>query len=232
VDLAIGDYVKHSKLPDWGRGRVIGIEPTEKKVQLIFYKTGKETKFKISPNNDWRLEKVGPITPAELIKDYRITAFYHFTDKSNIASIRETGGLYSISELEANNISPPRPGGNEWSHRADKKKELHKYVHLSFMDWHPMASIAKEDGRIPHPITLHISPEVILFEGVLFSADVSNKSGVEVFDIEGCEKYIDFDTLYSEKDWRNEAGKEARVKASKAEVLIPNHVPIKYLLNI
>jgi len=41
----------------------------------------------------------------------RITLLYHFTDRRNLASIREHGGLYPMTKLKKRNIKVPAPGG-------------------------------------------------------------------------------------------------------------------------
>ena len=57
---------------------------------------------------------------------------YHFTDNSNIQSIRANGGLYSLTQLSERGICDVCYGGNDWSHNADHIKDVAKYVHLSF----------------------------------------------------------------------------------------------------
>ena len=68
--------------------------------------------------------------------------------RSNIESIKKNGGLLSLGALERRGIEIPVPGGNQWSHDADKMKGLHEYVHLAFVDDHPMLFRSKQEGRI------------------------------------------------------------------------------------
>lgn len=92
-------------------------------------------------------------------------------------SIREHHGLYSLAALRKMGVEIPVPGGNEWSHDADERRGLDQYVHLCFRPNHPMEYVARQDGRITDSVYLHIHPDVLHLEGVMFAADVSNKSG-------------------------------------------------------
>lgn len=56
-----------------------------------------------------------------ILEKYKFDAVWHFTDKSNRESIKERG-LLSFAEAGKRNIEIPVPGGNDWSHNADKIK--------------------------------------------------------------------------------------------------------------
>src|SRR3954470_14809416 len=88
----------------------------------------------------------GEMNPIEFIEKYmRGKCFYHFTDTRNIASIKSQGGLFSLRQLRQRGILPTAPGGNQWSHEADERLGLDSYVHLCFLDQHPM------EWRVKHP---------------------------------------------------------------------------------
>ena len=59
-----------------------------------------------------------------------ISYLFHFCDTRNVPLIRKLRGLYSLEMLEKKGIEVPAPGGNDWSREADRKKGLHKFVHL------------------------------------------------------------------------------------------------------
>ncbi len=84
-----------------------------------------------------------------ILKKYKFDGVWHFTDRSNIKLIKEHQGLLSLREAERRRIVIPAPGGNKWSHDADRIKGLHEYVHLAFVDDHPMLFRAKNEGRMP-----------------------------------------------------------------------------------
>jgi ssDNA thymidine ADP-ribosyltransferase, DarT len=166
-----------------------------------------------------------------IISKYKIDGVWHFTDRSNIALIEQHGGLLSLAELERKCVDIPVPGGNQWSHDADKMVGLHKYVHLAFLDNHPMLYRARQDGRINDPIWLKIDVSILLDDEVLFCADVSNKAGVPTFDATQAIREVDFDVLFTYMDWRSADIQQRRQAAIKSEILVPNIVPIDKILD-
>lgn len=162
----------------------------------------------------------------------RITILYHFTDRRNLPSIREQGGLHPLSDLRHKQIAIPAPGGNEWSHDADAARSLDRYVHLCFRATHPMEYRARQEGRIADSIFLHISAEVLQWDGSRFTPDVSNKSGVESYTIEQARSMIDFDVLYTRTDWRDQAIKQRLQQAEKYEILVPRSIPLELIRNL
>lgn len=48
----------------------------------------------------------------------KIPMLYHFTDRRNLASIRELGGLYSLTKLNEMGVQITAPGGNELESRC------------------------------------------------------------------------------------------------------------------
>ena len=144
--------------------------------------------------------------------------------------IKKHQGLLSFAELEKRGIVVPNPGGNEWSQLADKRKDLHKYVHLTFIDDHPMLYRAKGEKRITNPVWLKIDSSILLDEGVKFCSDVSNKVGTVILNAEEAEEAIDFEVLFTFMDWKNPEISARRRAAKKSEILVPNFVPIEKIL--
>lgn len=165
-------------------------------------------------------------------KRYRVTHFYHFTDRRNLPMIHEFGGLYSLEQLEEMGVDIPAPGGNDWSRDADRRKGLHKYVHLCLRNTHPMEYVARKAGHIEEAIYLQVSSEVIDFDGVMFTPDVSNKRGVPLHPIEEAKPIIDFEVAYTVTDWRNREIKQRLDQAEKCEILVPDHIPIELIRNL
>ena len=165
-------------------------------------------------------------------KRYSVSCFYHFTDRSNIDLIRKLDGLYSYEKLQEMGAEPPLPGGNEWSHEADARKGLDRFIHLCFRPNHPMEHVAHQEGRIKNPIYLSIHVDVINQDGVMFTDDVSNKSGVEIYTIEEAKKIIDFPVLYTRTDWNDPEIQMRLQQAEKYEILVPDHIPLEYIRNI
>ena len=161
----------------------------------------------------------------------RINSLFHFTDRRNLASIREHGGLLPLAELRRRGIPIAAPGGNDWSHDEDVRRGLDEYVHLCFRWTHPMEHFARSEGRISDTIYLNVHPEVLQWEGVLFTPDVSNKSGVQTYSIEEASDMIDYEVLYTRTDWRDPAIQARLSHAEKSEILVPGFIPLELVRN-
>jgi hypothetical protein len=129
-------------------------------------------------------------------------------------------------------VEIPAPGGNVWSHDADTMKGLDRYVHLCFRPNHPMEYVARQDGRISDSVYLQIHPDVLHIAGVMFTADVSNKSGVRAIAIAEALEVIDFEVLYTRTDWTDSDVQQRLRQAEKYELLVPDHVPMRYIRNL
>ena len=166
----------------------------------------------------------------DILARYKFDSIWHFTDKSNLELIKQHKGLLSLGEAERRGVEIPTPGGNDWSHDADRRKGLHEYVHLTFVDEHPMLFRAKQEGRITEAIWLRIKSTIILEEGVRFCSDVSNKSGVDILDSNQAEQQIDFEVLFTYMDWRDSNIQARRQSTLKSEILVPRFIPIDQIL--
>ena len=156
-----------------------------------------------------------------------IKVLYHFTDQANLPSIFCGGGLYSWSHCEKNGIRIAQPGGSQASRCLDRRKGLEDYVRLSFVRKPPMYYVAKRDGRIQNPVILEVKAEVILWEQTKFSDGnaIANRAAIgrtlEDF------RQIRFDIL-RKPDWSTEYEKHYW----QAEVLVKNHIPLRYISNL
>lgn len=160
----------------------------------------------------------------------KIPLLYHFTDRRNLDAIRQNGGLHPYSDLVKKGIAIPAPGGNQWSHDADEMVGVDRYVHLCFRNQHPMEYVARQDGRITDSIFLQIHPSVLQIPGVLFTDDVSNKSGVVPVPI--ADAAIDYEVLYTRTDWSDPAIQQRLRQIEKSEVLVPACIPLSHIRNI
>ena len=160
-----------------------------------------------------------------------IPELFHFTDRRNLASIRAHGGLLPLAHLRKRKIEIAAPGGNEWSHDADEMKGVDQHVHLCFRPTHPMEYVAREDGRITDSIFLQIHPDVLWWDDVKFTADVSNKSGVSLYTVEEARGLIDFEVLYTRTNWSDPAIQARLGQAEKYEILVPKKIPLSMIRN-
>lgn len=161
------------------------------------------------------------------IKSERIRVLYHFTDQTNLPSIFCGGGLYSWSHCERNGIRISRPGGNQVSRRLDRQRGLEDYVRLSFVRKPPMYHVTKRNGRIPNPVILEVDTEVMLWEQTKFSDGNATANRARVGGRLEDFRRIRFNIL-RKSDWANEHEKHYW----QAEVLVKNHIPLRYINNL
>lgn len=154
----------------------------------------------------------------------RIKNLYHFTDRRSLPSIKRLGGLLSLAHLKAGGHVIAAPGGNDWSHEADERIGLDRYVHLCFCNQHPMEYAARQDLRINASVFLEIDSAVLKVSGVLFSSDVSNKAGVSPTTLDEACSIIDFDVLYTRTDWKDPEIQARLKQVRKYELLVPQRV--------
>jgi hypothetical protein len=163
-----------------------------------------------------------------LLQENEITTLYHFTDRANLQSIKENGGLYSWDYCQQNDIAIPRPGGSLLSWNLDQRKGLQNYVRLSFVKSHPMLYIARNDGRIVNPVILEISIGMIYKKETKFAIQNAAKDGVMVNGSLEQFKTIQFSIF----KWRYFDLTEEEKPFYQAEVLILEKIPLEYILNI
>lgn len=166
-----------------------------------------------------------------ILQQYPIDGVWHFTDRSNLASIKGNGGLFSLRELRRLGIKIPAPGGNDWSHEADEGKGVDDFVHLALLNQHPMEYVARKDGRIKDTVWLKIDPSILLEKGTRFCSDVSNKTGVGVLTSQQAKNAIDFEVLFTRMAWSDPAIYQRRQAAEKSEVLVPQFIPLNKIIH-
>ena len=77
-----------------------------------------------------------------IIEQDDIKKLYHFTDRDNLQSILNNGGLYSWADCEEKGITIAKPGGSDGSRQLDARDGLQHYVRVSFVTQHPMRYVA------------------------------------------------------------------------------------------
>ena len=159
--------------------------------------------------------------------------FFHFTDERNLDSIR-THGLLSLRELRRSGIAIAAPGGNYLSWKLDEDLGMDAFVHLCLRRNHPMARAATQDGRITTLRYLKICPKVALLPGVEATLDVANKTGVRRYPVSEAVQNADFDkeVLYTQTDWNDPQIQDRLQRAERYELLVPNHIPIEYIVGL
>lgn len=165
----------------------------------------------------------------ELIDFHNIKKLYHFTDRENLESIINNGGLYSWADCDSKGIRIPKPGGGDLSKSLDRRDNLQHYVRVSFTSEHPMMYVAMNDGRITNPVVLEIDPEVIYDSETKFSDRNATRNGANVGGMFEDFKKIHFNSVKAKKHFDLDAEEQPFFQA---EVLVKNFIPLEKILNI
>lgn len=163
----------------------------------------------------------------QYLKSNHVVSFYHFTDISNIAKIKEYGGLYSWDYIQKNGLNVPKQGGNELSKSYDKKYGLEDYVRLSFCTDHPMAYVCRK-SRDLNLVLLKIKVDVATLKETRFS----DRNAAQEGHIEGS-SFADLKRVKISATRRHYVRREdPDFPFHQAEVMVKRHVPIEYIINI
>jgi len=171
----------------------------------------------------------------KILQENGIVGFYHFTDRSNLKSIKENGGLFSWFYCDLNRIEIPMPGGSLGSRQNDTINGKKDFVRVAFNKEHPMLFIAQKDGRISRPVWLDIDIEVAYFEHTEFSdknaAAFSSYTpiiGKEVPHLEN----IRFDILKKAERVKHYNLVDNEKPYNQAEILVKTWIPLDYIKNL
>lgn len=161
------------------------------------------------------------------LRQNKVVTFYHFTDRSNIDSIKLHQGLYSQQYCNLNKIEM-KSGNSELGRNLDEKYKLQDYVRLSFISDHPMKHVALKEGRINDPVYLKISIDVCYFLHTRFSNMNATDKGHKNSDNLTFFRALKFDLF--KKRYFDLSGHDK--KFYQAEILVKTWVPIQYITNI
>jgi hypothetical protein len=162
----------------------------------------------------------------------RIPHLYHFTDRVNMAKIRELDGLYSagkLKEMEQEFCA----GGDEDSLSLDTRCGMDQYVHLCFATRHPMAGRIKERRPDANLYYLRVDRAVLYTPGVKFATGVVYANDTQIVTLEEAveRNLIDFHYLYDWTDWRDPDEQARRRQAELSEILVPDYIAMTYIKN-
>ena len=162
----------------------------------------------------------------QLLISHGIRYFYHFTDESNLDSIRKYGGLLSWKSCNTYGVDIPSPGGDLQSRQLDMKYDLQDYVRLSFCEDHPMAYRHKKDGK--RLVLLKIKTDVALWERTLFSdinaTDSNHHVGGTLYDLKRV-NFVAVKKTYVSRD-------DNDFKHHQAEILVKTVIPKEFIVNL
>lgn len=164
----------------------------------------------------------------DILKINNITRLYHFTDKKNIASILNSGAIYSQREIMRRGIQPKYSSSND-SRDADKARGTDNYVRLSFVRNHPMLYTALTSGRISQPVVLEINPLIALMPNVLFSNQNALRRNASIGPSHSDLKQVHFE-IFKNGNYLNMS--EDNKSYYQAEILVPQRIGTEMILNL
>lgn len=164
-----------------------------------------------------------------VLDEYKIVKLYHFTDRDNLESIINNGGLYSWGDCEDKGIKIAKPGGGLLSRDLDRRDNLQHYVRVSFTTQHPMMYEAMKDGRLSNPVILEINPEVVYWKDSKYANMNATRTGCHKGSTIDDFKLIHFKTVKARNHFDIS---EEEKPYYQAEVLIKNFIPLEYIKNI
>ncbi len=100
----------------------------------------------IEKNPDPAIQREHPRTNLSILQANGVKTLFHFTDVTNLASIR-ANGLMSASNLLESKINS-KMNSDELSRHLDKSLGLENFVRLSFNDKNPMMFVALKQERV------------------------------------------------------------------------------------
>ena len=171
----------------------------------------------------------------DFLKENNIKYFYHFTDRQNIESIKQFGGLFSWKYAEEHGIIIPHAGGESLSRELDIRYGLEDYVHLSFTPDHPMKYRLKDEEH-RRLVLLRIKAEVALLKYTMFSdknsTDAEHIHGDSIDNIRAVSLYATRDQFIDGNHLIVDRASPEYNKLKQAEVLVKTFVPVEYIVNI
>lgn len=152
---------------------------------------------------------------------------YHMTDRRNLESIKQRGGLYSWDYCESHGIQIAKPGGDGLSRNLDRRHGLEDFVRLSFARELPMF-YHREHDDLYEPVLLYIKPDVAGLYETLFSdmnaTDNMHHHGGKLSDLMA----IDLNATRRKFVRRDDPDFQKK----QAEVMVKTFIPLEYIENI
>lgn len=162
------------------------------------------------------------------LKRQQVNTLYHFTDKDNLRSIFENGGLLSNRDIVSKGIKPHYSTSEE-SRMMDKRANLDDYVRVSFVRENPMMFLSKQAGRVNQPVIIQVDPHIMLRPEVYFSDRNALDHQAIIGQSAQYLKNINFDLL--RRPYYDIASNEGLKSKYQAEVMVRNRVGIEFFLN-
>jgi hypothetical protein len=155
-----------------------------------------------------------------------IGKLYHFTDASNIESIKKHGLVsnHKLKELHIHTKYSSTPSSRE----ADAQMGLDDFVRLSFVKTHPMLYTAMTSQGI-RPAIIEINPLIALMPQVYFSNNNALRTGANIGDSYADLNKVRFDIVLGSRAYYDLSLEEKRLY--QAEILVKERIGPEFILN-
>lgn len=151
---------------------------------------------------------------------------YHFTDVSNIESIKRYGLISNRILKESNHHV--KYSSTASSRNADAQMGLDDFVRMSFVKTHPMLYTAMTSQGI-HPIIIEINPLIALMPEVYFSDKNALRTGANIGDSYSDLNKVRFDIVLGSKAYYDLSLEEKRMY--QAEILVKERIGPEFILD-
>ena len=163
-----------------------------------------------------------------ILKTNNVCKLYHFTDKSNVDSIKKHG-LLSNAQIRNLAINPHYASSAE-SRDLDSKMGLGNYIRLSFAKHHPMM-FTSMTVRGLRPVVLEINPLISLMPKVYFSDRNALKRGAQIGGSSSDLRKVRFDIINSNIAYYDMNDFDQKIMY-QAEVLVEGRIGVEMITNI
>lgn len=161
-----------------------------------------------------------------ILDEKGIGRLYHFTDVSNIESIKRYG-LISNRTIRESNFHV-KYSSTASSRNADTQMGLDDFVRLSFVKTHPMLYTAMTSQGV-HPVIIEINPLIALMPQVYFSDKNALRTGANIGDTYADLNKVRFDIVLGSKAYYDLSLEEKR--SYQAEILVKERIGPEFFLN-
>lgn len=163
----------------------------------------------------------------EILRRHNVTCLYHFTDISNIQSIKKYG-LLSSKEINSRTIIPKYSSTSK-SRQADADMGLDDYIRLSFVKSHPMMFTAMTTNRI-RPQIIEINPLIALMPNVFFSDSNALRKGANIGGSAEDLQKVRFDLVLGSTAYYNLPSAKDK-SYYQAEIIVKKRIGPEFFLN-
>jgi len=225
LEQAIAQYSKAIKLNINNRKCEIRISDANYKIQRL--KELEEERKRKDKEEKERREKFKDDAEAILayFKQNEIFEFYHYTDTRNLNSILQNSGLYSLNEMDRKRFN---------YEQGSETREMPDYVRMSYTKNHPLMYVSQKKGRIIKVKILEIDINVAAlrktkFTNVNAARTVTYPTVKMGSDLKFIKQNVKLN-IVKQPNYFNLTEEEKPYY--QAEIMVKDHVKIKYIKNL